>query len=78
MSHYLWTFKSDQRHLQSGIRYGGALFGGYLLNTILVKMFIVVGIIPGVAKLLAATIQAPVSYLVLKLFVFKRLKTVEL
>lgn len=77
ISHHRWTFKSDQRHLQSGVRYGGALFGGYLLNTILVKVFIVVGTTPGVAKLLAAAIQAPASFLVLKFFVFKGKKEIH-
>jgi hypothetical protein len=40
-------------------------FFGYLLNTIFVKTFITVQISPGVAKLLAAAIQAPISYLAL-------------
>ena len=73
-AHHRWTFKTDQRHLQSGPRYAGLLFGGYLLNTILVKVFIVAGTGPGVAKLLAAAIQAPVSYLALKFFVFRHKK----
>ena len=58
-------------HLQSGPRYIGFLFVGYLLNTILVKAFLVAGVGPGIAKLLAAVIQAPMSFLGLKLFVFK-------
>ena len=70
-AHHRWTFKSDQHHMQSGVRYGGMLIGGYLLNTILVKIFIVVGTHPGVAKLLAAAIQAPVSFWVLRIFVFR-------
>lgn len=73
-AHHRWTFKSDQRHVQSGVRYGVALFGMYVLNTILVKVFIVVGIAAGVAKLLAAIIQAPMNYFVLNLLVFKREK----
>lgn len=71
-AHHRWTFKSEQSHVQSGARYGVALFGIYVLNTTLVKVFIVVGIAAGVAKLLAAAIQAPVSYFALNLLVFKR------
>ena len=50
IAHHRWTFKTDQRHLQSGPRYAGLLFGGYVLNTILVKALIVLGIVSGVAK----------------------------
>lgn len=71
-AHRLWTFKSDQGYLKSGVRYGATLCGGYLLNTILVKISIILGISPGLSKVLAAAIQAPISFLVLKFFVFKR------
>lgn len=71
-AHHRWTFKSDQRHVQSGVRYAIALFFLFLVNTALVKGFIGVGVVPGVAKLAAAVIQAPVSYLVLKRMVFRR------
>jgi putative flippase GtrA len=70
-AHHRWTFKSDQRHVQSGVRYGVALFGIYVLNTVLVKVFIVAGIAAGAAKLLAAAIQAPVNYFVSNRLVFK-------
>jgi len=70
IAHHRWTFRSGQSHLQSGFRYGATLFGGYVLNTILVKTFIVLGNAPGLSKVLAATIQAPISFLALKFFVF--------
>ncbi len=71
ISHHRWTFKTDQHHLQSGPRYIVLLLGGYLLNTILVKTFLIAGLGPGLAKLLAAVILAPVSFFFLKFFVFK-------
>ena len=70
IAHHQWTFRNNH-HLQSGRRYIGLLFVGYLLNTILVKAFLVAGVGPGIAKLLAAVIQALVSFFGLKLFVFK-------
>ena len=73
-AHRRWTFRSGQPHIQSGTRYGIALFGIYLLNTILVKIFILSSIATGLAKLLAGVIQAPMNYFVLNLFVFKRKK----
>ncbi len=72
LAHHRWTFKSEQRHVTSGTRYGIALFGMYVLNTFLVKGFILVGTAAGVAKLLAAVVQAPVSYSVLNFLVFRR------
>lgn len=70
--HRNWTFESNQRHTRSGVRYAIALFFLYLMNTMLLKGFIGAGVVPGVAKLAAAVIQTPVSYLVLKHMVFKR------
>ena len=78
ISHYMWTFKSNQQHLQTGFRYLATCVGGYFLNTIFVKLFIQSGFTPGTGKLLAATVQAPVNYLVSRLFVFKRVSQIEL
>ena len=71
-AHRLWTFKSDQGYLKSGVRYGATLCGGYLLNTVLIKISIILGNTPELSKVLAAAIQAPMSFLVLKIFVFNR------
>ena len=77
IAHHQWTFRNNHHHLQSGPRYLGFLFLTYLLNTILVKAFLVAGIGPGIAKLLAAIIQAPMSFFGLKLFVFKTRKEIS-
>jgi putative flippase GtrA len=71
LAHHRWTFKGDRHHAQSGIRYAVWLLFAYVLNTTLVKVFIVAGISSGISKLLAAVIQMPISYAVLKLIVFK-------
>ena len=71
-AHHYWTFKSSEDHKQTSVRYIISLFFGYLLNTALLKMFIVTGIHAGVAKIMATGIQAGVSYVVLNKFVFKR------
>ena len=75
-AHHRWTFKSDQRHMDSGARYLIGLLFGYALNTTLLKIFIVAGLFAGVAKLMASAIQAPVSYIILNFFVFKARKSV--
>lgn len=77
ISHYMWTFKSTQQHLQSVFRYLATFVGGYFLNTFFVKLFIHSGFTPGTGKILAAIIQAPVNYLVSRYFVFKGVTQVE-
>jgi putative flippase GtrA len=73
-AHHRWTFRGNQRYVQSGSRYALWLLLAYLLNTTVIKVFIVAGISSGASKLLAAVIQMPISYAVLKLFVFKKTK----
>jgi putative flippase GtrA len=73
-AHHRWTFKSEQRHLESGSRYLLALLFGYVLNTALLKSFIVAGVVAALAKAMASAIQAPISYFVLNFFVFKKAK----
>jgi putative flippase GtrA len=71
IAHHHWTFWSKQRHLESGVRYVIALLFGYVLNTTLLKIFIVAGLLAGLSKALASGIQAPISYLILNFFVFR-------
>jgi putative flippase GtrA len=61
-------------HLESGSRYLLALLFGYVLNTALLKSFIVAGVVAALAKAMASAIQAPISYFVLNFFVFKKAK----
>ncbi len=70
-AHHYWTFKSSEDHKRTSIRYIISLFFGYLLNTALLKTFIVTGIHPGLAKIVATGLQAGISYVVLNKFVFK-------
>lgn len=72
LAHHHWTFKSDAEHKSSTPRYVGAMVFAYLLNTVLTKIFLVLGASAALAKFLAAAIQAPATYYVLNVLVFKK------
>jgi putative flippase GtrA len=71
-THHRWTFKSDQDHSRSGTRYLINLIFWWLVSTAAIKVFIVVGIDPKIAKLLPILIIAPINYFVLNHIVFKK------
>lgn len=71
-SHYFWSFKNHTYHSSSGIRYLGNLAIFWLINTILLKYFIEIDIDPEIAKLIPILIIAPLSFLSLKFFVFRK------
>lgn len=74
LAHYFWSFKSQEQHLNSSIKYFFNLFTFWILNTLFVKIFISQEIQPWVAKLLPIPIIAPLSFLSLNFFVFKKNK----
>ena len=71
-THHRWTFKSDQNHSRSGIRYLINLIFWWLVSTATIKVLIVVEIDPKIAKLLPILIIAPINYFVLNHIVFKK------
>lgn len=74
LAHHRWTFKSDAEHKSSTPKYVGAMLFAYVLNTVLTKIFLVLGTSAALAKFLAAAIQAPATYYVLNFLVFKKSK----
>jgi putative flippase GtrA len=71
-SHFFWTFKSQAYLSSSGVRYLGSLVTFWLINTVLVKHFVEIGIDPKISKLLPILLIAPLSFLFLKFFVFRK------
>jgi putative flippase GtrA len=71
-SHYSWSFKSQDYHSFSGIKYLLNLLFFWLLNTLLLKYFIEIDINPKIAKLMPILFIAPLSFLSLKFFVFRK------
>ena len=71
-THHRWTFKSDQNHSQSGTKYLINLIFWWLVSTTAIKVLIVTGIDPKIAKLLPILFIAPINYFVLNHIVFKK------
>jgi putative flippase GtrA len=72
LAHYFWSFKSEADHGKSGSKYLINLIIFWSLGTLLLKGLITAGIDPKIAKLIPIPFIAPLSFLFLKFFVFKR------
>jgi putative flippase GtrA len=71
-SHHRWTFKSEQDHSKSGVRYFINLVFWWAVSTLIIKGLIVIELDPRVAKLVPILIIAPINYFVLNHLVFKK------
>ena len=72
LAHYFWSFKSEAGHGKSGIKFLINLLIFWSLGTLLLKGLITAGIDPKIAKLIPIPFIAPLSFLSLKFFVFKK------
>jgi len=72
LSHYFWSFKSASDHKQSGARFLINLVVIWSLGTVFLKVLISSGIDPQIAKIIPVLVSAPLSYLSLNYFVFKK------
>jgi putative flippase GtrA len=71
-SHHRWTFKSEQDHSKSGVRYFINLVFWWVISTLLIKGLITIEVDPKIAKLIPILIIGPVNYFVLNHLVFKK------
>jgi putative flippase GtrA len=72
LAHYFWSFKSEADHGKSGIKFLINLLTFWGLGTLLLKGLITAGVDPKIAKLIPIPFLAPLSFLSLKFFVFKK------
>jgi len=72
-AHYFWSFKSQTDHTKAGLKYLINLITFWSISTILLKILITSGFDPKIAKLMPIPIIAPLSFISLKFFVFKKL-----
>ena len=72
IAHYFWSFKSQADHSKSGIKYLLNLVIFWSAGTLLLKVLITAGIDPKIAKLIPIPFIAPLSFLSLKFYVFKK------
>jgi putative flippase GtrA len=71
-AHYFWSFKSQTDHTKSGLKYLINLITFWSVSTLLLKILITSGLDPKIAKLIPIPIIAPLSFISLKFFVFKK------
>ena len=72
LAHYVWSFKSEANHGKSGVKYLVNLLIFWSLGTLLLQGLIGSGVDPKIAKLIPIPFIAPLSFLSLKFFVFKK------
>ncbi len=72
LTHHRWTFKSEQNHSRSGFKYIINLIFWWLVSTSIIKILLVSGLDPKVAKLVPLVLIVPVNYFVLNQLVFKK------
>ena len=72
LAHYFWSFKSQADHSKSGLKYLLNLVIFWSVGTLLLKVLITAGIDPKIAKLIPIPFIAPLSFLLLKFYVFKK------
>jgi len=72
LAHYFWSFKSQADHSNSGLKYLLNFVIFWSTGTLLLKVLITAGIDPKIAKLIPILFIAPLSFLSLKFFVFKK------
>jgi putative flippase GtrA len=71
-THHRWTFKSEQDHSRSGVKYLVNLTFWWLVSTSIIKALIILSIDPKIAKLVPILLIAPINYFVLNKIVFKK------
>ena len=72
-AHYFCSFKSQTNHTKAGLKYLINLITFWSLSTLMLKALITAGVDPKIAKLLPIPIIAPLSFISLRFFVFKKL-----
>jgi putative flippase GtrA len=72
LTHHRWTFKSEQNYSKSGFKYLLNLTFWWLVSTSIIKLLLVSGLDPKIAKLVPLVLIVPVNYFVLNYLVFKK------
>ena len=72
LTHHRWTFKSNQNHSKSGLKYLINLSFWWLTSSTIIQSLVVVGVDPRIAKLVPLIFIVPVNYFVLNKLVFKK------
>ena len=71
-THHRWTFKSEQNHAKSGLKYLVNLIFWWLVSTSIIKSLLILDVDAKVAKLAPLALIIPINYFVLNKIVFKK------
>ena len=71
-THHRWTFKSEQNHAKSGLKYLVNLIFWWLVSTSIIKSLLILDVDAKVAKLAPLALVIPINYFVLNKIVFKK------
>lgn len=71
LAHYFWTFNSKVRHGKTILRYYLNIFFLWIGSSLLIKLLILNGFGPLVAKVLSLVLILPLNFLTLKFLVYK-------
>ena len=72
LTHHRWTFKSDQEHATSGVKYLLNLIFWWIVSSSIIKMLVESGFDVRLAKLAPLVFIVPVNYFILNRVVFKK------
>ena len=72
LAHYFWSFRSEVNHLKSGAKFFINLIVIWSLSTLLLNFLINEGIEPKFAKLIPMLLVAPLSFISMRFFVYKK------
>ena len=72
LTHHRWTFKSDQQHLYSGLKYLMNLSFWWIVSSSIIQSLLLIGFDPRFAKLVPLIFIVPVNYFVLNRIVFRK------
>jgi putative flippase GtrA len=71
-THHRWTFKSDQTHAKSTLKYLLNLVFWWFISTSIIKLLVVSNIDPKLAKIAPFIFIVPINFFVLNKIVFKK------
>ena len=72
LTHHRWTFKSNQQHAISGVKYLLNITFWWIVSSSIIKMLVDLGVDVKIAKLAPLVFIVPVNYFVLNRVVFKK------
>ena len=72
LTHHRWTFKSNQQHVNTGVKYLLNLSFWWIVSSSIIKTLIAIGVDPKLAKLVPLILIVPINYFVLNKIVFKK------